>query len=400
MYPLDVILAGSFETVRARVRDQLFAAPANVDAEFPSVSMVLPGLKGSLVPKDRPWLFILAINTPEDYAHMRRIREAYVGHPILALVDLADDPVAIMAALRAGAAQVAAQDFEKDDFHAALECISLMFGYTAGPSMIIAVSGVTGGCGATTVATNLAVEIAHECRQPTILVELSGQMGTVASYLDLHPRHTTGDLFGAMDKVDVDFVRSTLTKAGENLWVLPGPQHIGTPHDATAADLLRLLDFCKRIAPVIVLDVPNTFNQVYFKTLAAAHHVVLVAEQKLPSIRGLKLACDTLHRDAGLGLDDVHRHVVVNRFNPKDREFTLVNLERVMGFSGIRTIANDHAAVSEAINWGKPLRDAAPRSKPLADIRELAEAICPPGVVHDPGDPSVVGKLRKAIGFT
>ena len=51
-------------------------------------------------------------------------------------------------------------------------------------------TGAAGGSGATTVAFNLAYEIAEKLGQPTILAELTLQMGTLASMLDLQPKFT------------------------------------------------------------------------------------------------------------------------------------------------------------------------------------------------------------------
>ena len=53
---------------------------------------------------------------------------------------------------------------------------------------------------------------------------------------------------------------------------------------------------------VALFDVPCTYDDMYFETLAIADQVVLVGEQKIPSIRTLKLVCEALTRIDGASL--------------------------------------------------------------------------------------------------
>src|SRR3954451_20675919 len=142
MYPLNVVLAGQLDSVLKPIRETLLSIPAVIDAEFPSLTMVQSGMQNQPRRADRPWLFVLVLSSAEDYQHMRRIRETFVGHPILAVVDDASDPVSVLAAMRSGAAQVVATPFDREDFLSAAEVIALMFGFTGGGSKVIVVSGV------------------------------------------------------------------------------------------------------------------------------------------------------------------------------------------------------------------------------------------------------------------
>lgn len=413
MYPLNIVLAGSSEAMIGPVRQELLSLPATIEAEFTSVPAVLasmsPGREGGA-----PRLFILALQTGEDFQYMRKLRENHVGQPIMALVPNLDDPIGILAAQRSGAAQVVPLPFDADDLRAALDCIALMFGFPASENTLIAVCGVTGGCGATTLATNLAWELASQKKLDTALVELSFQMGMVATYMDLQPKSNTYDLLTNMERVDLDFVKASMTRVTKHLSVLAGPQHLVAPREVVPRDVLQLLDFCKRLARVVVIDLPCTYDDMFFDTLASVDHMLVVAEQKLPSIRAMKVLCDTMERDMGVSRGHVQRHLVINRFSNKDRNFALPSLEKILGATNLRTIANDHQAVSAAINNGKPLRATAPKSRALADIEELVEFLtrgqarrqvgtAGPGAGSAAGagadGPSVFSRIRRAIGL-
>ena len=77
---------------------------------------------------------------------------------------------------RAGAAQVVQLPLDRNDFHSALIMIAAQFGRTSLDRHVFAVTGATGGCGATTIAVNLAAEIANQIGQSTILAEMTLQM--------------------------------------------------------------------------------------------------------------------------------------------------------------------------------------------------------------------------------
>src|SRR5207244_7284230 len=113
---------------------------------------------------------------------LRQLVSMFVGHPVLALVDAMMDPSVLLGAMRSGASQVVPLPIQPDDFKAAMECIAQQFGHTAAQNQAICVSGVTGGCGAPSLAINLANEIASQHGRHVILSELSLQIGKLAAY--------------------------------------------------------------------------------------------------------------------------------------------------------------------------------------------------------------------------
>jgi pilus assembly protein CpaE len=232
---------------------------------------------------------------------------------------------------------------------------------------VIAVSGVTGGCGASTIALNLAYEIAEQRRLRCCLVELSLKMGMLATYLDLEPKFTPQDLFALGNRLDFYSLQGALVKVTDKLGFLAGPQLPVATLAVTAADVTHLLTFVKQLAEVFVLDLPCTYDDFFYGTLTAANHVVLVAEQKVASIRALKVAQDSLTRDANIPAP----RLLINRYDPKVPGLDMGRLSELLSTREIQTIVNDFSSVMPAANNGKPLRVQAPKSPALADIDRL-----------------------------
>ncbi len=89
---------------------------------------------------------------------------------------------------------------------------------------MIAVAGVTGGSGATTVALNLAYEIADRHSLRCVLVDLSLRMGVVASLLNIEPAYTINDLLRDSRRIDTNLAQQALIRVADNFEILAGPR--------------------------------------------------------------------------------------------------------------------------------------------------------------------------------
>src|SRR5262249_11093543 len=136
-------------------------------------------------------LYIAHVETVRDLPNLKRLAGLVVGQPIVALLGFGSDISDPIQAQRAGASQVALVPIQSDDFRQALESIATLYGLVPTTNKVISVAGVTGGCGTTTIAINLAYELAHVHPFRVVLAELSLQMGKLAISLNVEPRYTT-----------------------------------------------------------------------------------------------------------------------------------------------------------------------------------------------------------------
>ena len=129
--------------------------------------------------------------------------------------------------MRMGASQIVGLPLHAEDFKTALDRLAMQFVYSSTDhSKVIAVAGVTGGCGATSLAINLGQEISHLWNKRCILVDLSLKLGAVASHLNIEPPHSINDLLGDVGRVDETLIRNVLFKIAENYELLAGPDHL------------------------------------------------------------------------------------------------------------------------------------------------------------------------------
>src|SRR6056297_1796729 len=153
-------------------------------------------------------------------------------------------------------------------------------GNAPGDGVLLAVQGLAGGTGATTLAVNLAWELATvEKENPprVCILDFGLQSGTVATYLDLPRRETVFEMWSDTEAVDDDVFRQALTQFEEKLSVLTAPPDILPLDMLTPDDVQRILDQARRRFDYVVVDMPSTLvqwtetvltnAQIYFTTL-------------------------------------------------------------------------------------------------------------------------------------
>jgi pilus assembly protein CpaE len=322
-------------------------------------------------------LALCYVESMQDVKNLECLKRAF-NWPVLAAVDASREQIATLLILanRAGAAQVVALPLDPDDLRAGLDAICREHGYHGTEARSVAVAGVTGGCGATTIAINLADCVAFHHQRHCVLVELALQKGMLATYLNVDPKYVLPDLLQPGIKLDQHVVRQALTRIADNFDIVSGAHMQITPVQVTTPDLLRLIEYFRRAADVLVLDVPWTGDDQFVQSLSTANHVVLVAEQNLPSLRSLKLVLDMLGRsDLARKAGGVVVEAVVNRYDPRSKDFPLERVQEVLEVSNLVTVANDYPSVNASVNRGEPLRLGAPKSRALTDIVALANKL-------------------------
>ena len=405
MYPLKTILVNCSETLLPTLRQVLHNHPAVSEGEFARAGDVIDNCRWT---QDEARLLIFHLNSIDALEDLQRLRRTFGDWPILTLVDGCDGRSfnLLLLANRAGANQVAPTPLDEEDFRMAMEAIGQDYGFDSPNARMIAVSGVTGGCGATTLALNIAYQIVSKIKQHTILAELAFQKGMLATYLNVEPKYVIHDLLANSVKLDLHVVQQALTNIEPNFDILSGPHRQIMPLEVSPLDVNRLLDYLRRLCGILILDVPCTNDEVYVQTLAAADQVVLVAEQTLPSLRSLRLVLDMLGRTnlSETPVDGRPIHLVVNRYNYKAEDYSLDRLEGLLQVKKLLTVGNDFATVNAALNSGKPLKVMSPRSRVVKDLDQVVNLLLSHGEEKSEEAPTAAtgglfSRIARAIGL-
>jgi len=156
---------------------------------------------------------------------------------------------------------------------------------TARGGRIIAVTGVRGGVGATTVAVNLAVELSERRRHHTLLLDADLQGGTCGLML---ASEAEGGLRAALEhpeRVDKLLVERAAPRLGDRLALLAAEDKPDSLPSVTGGAVRHLMDLLRTRYNCIVLDLPRLALPMHREMQELAQQRVLVMDPTLPSLR-------------------------------------------------------------------------------------------------------------------
>lgn len=127
--------------------------------------------------------------------------------------------------------------------------------------VVLPVHGLTGGCGATTFAVNLAWELATVSKKESprvCLLDLDFQTGSCATYLDLPRREAILEILSDMSSVDGDAFIQSLQTFNEKLHVFTAPTEMLPLDIVTGEDIDQLVSMARSNFDFVVIDMPKT----------------------------------------------------------------------------------------------------------------------------------------------
>jgi pilus assembly protein CpaE len=233
---------------------------------------------------------------------------------------------------------------------------------------VITVFAAKGGCGKTTLATNLAASFAGQGRR-VCLVDLDLAFGDVAIAMQLIPARTIADVLG-LSAVDETAVRSLVTPHPSGVDTILAPVEPGTAESFPSSLVGDLLPVLKGMYDVVVIDSPPAFTDHVLASFDQSDHFVLLATLDIPALKNLKLTLETLRM---LGYPQERWHVVLNRSDSRVGLST-GDVERTLKTT-IAAHVPSSRAVPAAINRGVPIVTDQPNHPVSQSIRQFADAL-------------------------
>ncbi len=331
----------------------------------------LAAMNGRAVKALAQYDIILFQTSPDDEADMAAIRDL-VAHrrPGTRLVALADGniPLARARALsNAGVDEVLPLPSVGKPIDRQIGRLGRETGGgTARPGRIIAVAQARGGVGATTVAVNLADQLASGAglkrsapRPKVALVDLDLQFGTVGSFLDLEEQDTLLALASEGTIPDATFLDQSMATLPNGLSVLAAPSRF-TPLDALRPEqVAAILDELRRRCDWVVVDLPRALVGWVEPVIERADEFLVVTDISVPSIRHCRRLIDFLTQDN----PTLPVGIVVNHHRrPLFRSRLQREAARALDRRLDHWLPHDPRAAAAAADRGQPLSKAAPRS--------------------------------------
>jgi pilus assembly protein CpaE len=217
---------------------------------------------------------------------------------------------------------------------------------------LIVVMGSKGGVGATTVAVNLAVQLATFAKKRVALLDFARPLGTAHLLLDLHPKFTIRDAVDNLDRLDSHFLAGLLTHHKTKVEVLCGATQPEEWQAVAVPSLQRVVNVAQSIFDFVLLDIGSQFSSEWMSILRMARMILVVAEANVPALWTLERRLLALK---GFGIDPDRARVIINRWHKGDEE-VLKGIQKDMHRPFFAFLPNDFRKASEAVNLGTPLQ--------------------------------------------
>ena len=235
----------------------------------------------------------------------------------------------------------------------------------------------TGGSGATTLAVNLAWELASAGKNaPSVcLLDFDLQTGSIATYLDLARTEKVYELLSNTAVMDRDFFFNTLQTFNEKLKVLTAAADMLPLDLITPDDIERVLTMARLNFDIVIVDMPGTIVQWTETVLndADAYYATMEldmrsAQNALRLIRALKAEDRPLSKV----------RYVLNRapkFTDLSGKARAKRMAESLDITFDQMMPDGTTQVTHANDHGLPLAEIAPKNPLLKEIRKMAQAI-------------------------
>jgi pilus assembly protein CpaE len=335
-----------------------------------------------VIQQNKPDIAVVALDADHNKAMqlIGHLAAEFPRLPVLA-VSARGDGQSILQALRSGAKEFLTQPVVLEELLVALQRLrqnrlsaegSGAGGATKTDSLSVAILGTRGGIGCTSLAVNLGCTLAQDKSHNVALIDLDLALGDADVALDLIPDYTLADVALNIDRLDMTFLRRSLSKHATGLSLLPHPvqlEDVGLIHED---HLQRVIGLLRASYSQLVFDLSKRFTPTDLAAMRMADVILLVAQLELTSLRNVVRMTHTLGGEEGLG-EKVK--VVLNRVGSEDGEISLKKAEETIGKPVFWQIPNDFKSMVGSRNAGVPLLQHAPKSKVHQSIVALAQAL-------------------------
>lgn len=237
-------------------------------------------------------------------------------------------------------------------------------------SQIVAVCGARGGCGATTVAVNLAVQLADASRGHVALLDLHLRGGNAGLMLGVRPGTGLRVALEQPDRVDALFLDRVGIPIDDRLRLIAAEEPMDSMPLPAEAGMARVLEMLRHSFNYVVIDMPMPPGPAERIALAAARHCVLVLAPDLAGIR------DTLALRKLVGTSGSSRATIVLNRASMPGGLKQKMIEEGLGVAPDVVIPDLPRHLPRAANLGRPAsRDSAVLRRALAPLVQEVAAV-------------------------
>lgn len=285
--------------------------------------------------------------------------------PIISVLP-GNDPDLVLRCLRQGATDFLMQPFTEDQIQAALQKVGRLQPNRGGknPGKVYCMMPAKGGCGATTIACNLAYQWKRLGMKNILLADLDPLAGTLSFVLKIKSNFSFMDVLQRSGDIDADLWKAMVTnRQGVDILLAPEVMMEGA-NDLN--DAAPIIDYARSVYDIVLLDASGAYGDWNLTQAHRCDEILLVTTNELTSLQAVQRALNYLDAN-GIGRWKVK--LIVNRY---DRH---MGLSRDVIGTALHTepyyiLPSDYDAIQKSMMEGKPIPPSSSFGKSLIGLAD------------------------------
>ncbi|QOZ52207.1 AAA family ATPase [Bradyrhizobium sp. CCBAU 53338] len=250
---------------------------------------------------------------------------------------------------------------------------------------VVSICGAQGGAGATSIAINLALQVAETTKAKVALLDLHLQGGETAVMLGVRPGPGLRIALENPMRADTLFIERAAIEINERVSLISADEELDAQLDITEAGVRHVLGLLRQRFNYVIVDMPVPFPPSMHPVISLSRHVLVLLEAEVTGLRNAHALRTAVTNIAG-----------------KDRVFTLLNradragglprptMVKALGAEPDMVIPDLGKGMTQAVNLGIPA---------LKHVRRLRRHLAP--IVREITGVGAEqkGRLRRLIGL-
>jgi pilus assembly protein CpaE len=301
-----------------------------------------------------------------------RIRDTAPETTIFA-VSSQSQPDLIIQAMRSGCGEYLVKSIDREQLLSALARVGgrkkeKKEHHTA---QVLAFIGAKGGCGVTTLVTQLGALLANSYSRKTLVVDLHPDFGDAGLYLGLTKyRYHSFELLENTDRLDAELLQSFVMHHSSGLDVIPAPEGTEPMRQVMPGALARTFDFLRLRYEFVLVDLPPGLNDENLELIRHCDHLYVVTVAEVSALRNVVRHVDYFTHKI---IPQEKMRVVLNRHQKRgpisDGQIEKVTRQRIFW-----KVPNQYVHVVKTISEGDPVGQLS-SSEVARNLQEWAGAI-------------------------
>ncbi len=239
---------------------------------------------------------------------------------------------------------------------------------------VITVFSASGGCGATTVAVNLANELQLLSSQPVLMIDLDNYYGTLSAYLGFAGTYGIKDVLDFNGQIDKNLIESCAFRYSDSFHVLAHPVSLESPKTLFLRydKIVDAMRASRESYKFTVIDAPRLDDSLRKGLARESEIAIIVFQGTVKDINYTKAILASLLK-AGIPREKIF--LIANRFKKRGLLMRMDDIKKALDTDSIYPLRSDWRKTLNSLNHGKPLSQAAPWSGLRKEFQILAAQV-------------------------